>query len=178
MDTQQLNDIPKKVDKRSLTSKANAIKAQEGRKRKAIEQKELLEKYRSMIPQSDTDSDSDEEIIYVGPRSKSAPIAIQKTQQYDNFSPRESKNDNSNMKKELDEIKQMMMLMSRATTRKRTKKIIIEKEKKEPEVKQIQQQMSYPQPIIMYPPNMYPPPAQAKEQNPHKELLAKKILNF
>lgn len=175
----------KKIDKRAVSSRVNAIKAQEGRKKKALEQRMLIEKYKTIIPDSDSsDTDnSDEEIIYVGPKTRVLqPIDIpdsvpeekheeyvQTKQKFDTMKEKsKDRKETEKLKKELDDLKQLMMLMTKANSRKRSKKIIVEREVEKLPSPELVKEPEQKQPIV----------ARTPVKDPHKDMLAKKILNF
>ena len=117
---EQLNETKtklSKIDKRKITSKANAEKARIARQQKTEHQRELKKKYDS-DSETDSDSESDEEIVLY-PKKKGEKIKDKKIKQH---------NDNDELKREIEDLKIMMQVLATKTKKKPVKKVYIEKQ--------------------------------------------------
>jgi hypothetical protein len=169
----------KKVDMRTLTSRANAEKARLTKLKKLEKQRELRQKYEDY--DSESESESEEEIILYPKKSKSKIILPggnsrdrEKINSIAVLPERRRKvssdsNEAKAIREELSELKLMMQMMSKQK-KKPTKKIYIEKE---PSImEQNQYNKNIPSPFLQKGERQDVP------NNPFMSHMKSKILNF
>ena len=134
----QQNEIKKteKIDKRKETSRLNMAKAREKKLEKLKEQLDLKKKYNI---KDDSESESDEEIIYIPSKKPLKQDSIDDEEEYEiqqkpskkYFADRDKKrndyNNNEQMRKELEELKLMLKSKEKQNIKKKVKKVYIEK---------------------------------------------------